>query len=337
MAYLNGNGQLVPINQGGGRVADQCVDTPSCMALAGGGTFDAPLTCRDRGLGPSEDPATNLAALCATAEEGTSGGEQPPHICSHDGLDAHCVHNPDPCAVPADVCLNGGECQTDALPLDESTDACGCGVGWGWGGSDHRCEEGRSTSRREAIGCTMRAEAYERLTFSCDCRSGYSGETCETARVGPDGCGCVAGTGWSGSAAACVDGGHTSNNEESECLRTSADDCGCPPGEGWSSGVGACATGGRTSSSEAAACQGPAPARTPPSAAGGESCLGDVDGDGSVGVADLLLILGLFGAACGTTVDISAADLNSDCIVDVADLLLNLGAYGHQCEAAGRR
>ena len=62
-----------------------------------------------------------------------------------------------------------------------------------------------------------------------------------------------------------------------------------------------------------------------------------MDGDGSVGVADLLLILGLFGAACGTTVDISAADLNSDCIVDVADLLLNLGAYGHQCEAAGRR
>ena len=67
------------------------------------------------------------------------------------------------------------------------------------------------------------------------------------------------------------------------------------------------------------------------------TCIGDVNNDGVVNVADLLLLLGLYGSRCATTtVDIAAADLNDDCAVDVSDLLLNLGAFGQQCQAGGR-
>jgi hypothetical protein len=328
--YLSGNGQLVTSNQGGGKVAHECLSSTSCVALAS----ETPLTCRDRGLGPSEDPETNLAALCTSAGQGESAGEQPPHICSHDGMDPNCVHNPDPCAMP-DACLNGGECQTEALASSATADACGCRMGWGWGGSDHRCEEGKTTSRREAIGCVMRAGDYSRLAFSCDCRGGFTGETCETPRDGPDGCGCEPGAGWSRNEASCVDGGHTSSSEEAECQRTTDDLCGCPPGEGWSSSAAECVAGGRTSDSEASTCQNSG------GGVGGSTCIGDVNGDGRVDVADLLLTLGAFGAnACdgsSAAEAVAAADMNADCQVNVGDLLLNLGVFGQTCEDAGRR
>ena len=67
----------------------------------------------------------------------------------------------------------------------------------------------------------------------------------------------------------------------------------------------------------------------------------DVNGDGRVNVADLLLTLGAFGAnACdGSSLaeGVAAADFNADCQVNVEDLLLNLGAFGQTCEDAGRR
>jgi hypothetical protein len=253
-------------------------------------------------------------------------------------MNPHCVHNPDPCAAP-DACLNNGECETNAQTIDSRTDACGCTSGSGWAGSDHRCEEGKSTSRSEAIGCVMRAGDYSRLTFSCDCRGGFTGETCEIPRDGPDGCGCEPGAGWSTGEASCVDGGHTSDSEAAECQRTTDDSCGCPPGEGWSSDDAACVAGGRTSNSEAAACQ------LPDGADGGGSsgsvCVGDVNGDGSVAVADILLVLAAYGsnACAGSWVveNVAAVDLNGDCRVDVGDLLLTLGAYGRTCEDVGRR
>ena len=60
-----------------------------------------------------------------------------------------------------------------------------------------------------------------------------------------------------------------------------------------------------------------------------------MNSDGRVNVADLLLILGAFGAnACdgsSAAEAVAAADMNADCLVTVADLLLTLGAYGQTC------
>lgn len=54
--------------------------------------------------------------------------------------------------------------------------------------------------------------------------------------------------------------------------------------------------------------------------------LGDIDGNGSVGVADFLFLLGNWGpcADCNDCI----ADLNGDCSVGVADLLILLGNWG---------
>ena len=52
----------------------------------------------------------------------------------------------------------------------------------------------------------------------------------------------------------------------------------------------------------------------------------DLDGDGTVDVQDMLLLLGAWGP-CPDYND-CPADLNSDCSVDVQDLLLLLGAWG---------
>ncbi len=54
--------------------------------------------------------------------------------------------------------------------------------------------------------------------------------------------------------------------------------------------------------------------------------LGDVNCDGSVGVADLLILLGSWGA-CGDCKD-CPADLDGDCVVGVPDLLILLGNWG---------
>ena len=54
--------------------------------------------------------------------------------------------------------------------------------------------------------------------------------------------------------------------------------------------------------------------------------LGDIDGDGSVGVKDLLILLGHWGP-CGDCND-CPADLDGDCNVGVKDLLILLGNWG---------
>ncbi len=56
------------------------------------------------------------------------------------------------------------------------------------------------------------------------------------------------------------------------------------------------------------------------------SILGDVNGDGSVGVSDLLILLADWGP-CGDCNDCSA-DLDGDCSVGVADLLILLANWG---------
>lgn len=53
---------------------------------------------------------------------------------------------------------------------------------------------------------------------------------------------------------------------------------------------------------------------------------GDLDGDGSVGVSDLLILLGSWGP-CGDCDD-CIADLDDDCTVGVSDLLILLGNWG---------
>ena len=85
-------------------VADECRRTPTCFNRFPETTS---LTCRDRGLGPLGSPEQNLELLCAQ----TSPSPEGPHICEHDGLEPHCVHDADPCAGNG-PCLNGGRCKT---------------------------------------------------------------------------------------------------------------------------------------------------------------------------------------------------------------------------------
>ena len=54
--------------------------------------------------------------------------------------------------------------------------------------------------------------------------------------------------------------------------------------------------------------------------------LGDLDGDGTVGVKDLLILLGLWGPC--DDCDNCLADLDDDCTVGVKDLLILLGNWG---------
>lgn len=55
-------------------------------------------------------------------------------------------------------------------------------------------------------------------------------------------------------------------------------------------------------------------------------CDGDINGDGTVTVADILILLGNFGCVSGCT-----ADLNADGMVTVTDVLILLGAFGTSC------
>ncbi len=72
------------------------------------------------------------------------------------------------------------------------------------------------------------------------------------------------------------------------------------------------------------------PVMTPQAMAGAGGCEGDIDGDGQVGIADLLLLFRDFGA-CPDCED-CIADLNDDCSVGVPDLLIVLRNFG--CGAA---
>ena len=56
------------------------------------------------------------------------------------------------------------------------------------------------------------------------------------------------------------------------------------------------------------------------------ACIGDLNGDNSVTVADLLLILSEFGCSSGCT-----TDLNNDGVTTVADLLVLLSVFGTAC------
>ncbi len=55
---------------------------------------------------------------------------------------------------------------------------------------------------------------------------------------------------------------------------------------------------------------------------------GDLDGDGSVGIGDLLVLLAGWGACPETCPPACAADLDGDCAVGIADLLALLAAWG---------
>ncbi len=56
----------------------------------------------------------------------------------------------------------------------------------------------------------------------------------------------------------------------------------------------------------------------------GSDCVADIDGDGEVNVADLLILIGEWGPCSDCD-----ADLDSDGEVNVADLLILIGAWGH--------
>ncbi len=55
---------------------------------------------------------------------------------------------------------------------------------------------------------------------------------------------------------------------------------------------------------------------------------GDLDGDGEVGITDLLILLGAWGPCPGACPPACDADLNADCTVGITDLLALLAAWG---------
>ena len=55
---------------------------------------------------------------------------------------------------------------------------------------------------------------------------------------------------------------------------------------------------------------------------------GDLDGDGSVGVKDLLMLLGAWGPCPKPCVPYCPGDLDRDCAVGMKDLLILLGNWG---------
>ena len=62
------------------------------------------------------------------------------------------------------------------------------------------------------------------------------------------------------------------------------------------------------------------------------ACPSDLDGDGSVGIADLAQLLGAFGTGYGGTGWNPRADLNADGIVSLSDLAALLAAFGTTCQ-----
>lgn len=60
----------------------------------------------------------------------------------------------------------------------------------------------------------------------------------------------------------------------------------------------------------------------------GASCRGDADGDGTIGLADLAILLGAFGGSGGA----QAGDTNADGLVALDDLAVVLGGFGTSCD-----
>jgi hypothetical protein len=60
----------------------------------------------------------------------------------------------------------------------------------------------------------------------------------------------------------------------------------------------------------------------------GCACLGDINGDGIIDIADLALFLSVFGSAAAPG---DCADMNGDGIIDIADLALFLSGFGSIC------
>lgn len=60
-------------------------------------------------------------------------------------------------------------------------------------------------------------------------------------------------------------------------------------------------------------------------------CTGDLDGDDEIGLEDLSILLGIFGACDGDTGFDPAADFDGSGCVDLADLSILLGLYGSTC------
>lgn len=81
-------------------------------------------------------------------------------------------------------------------------------------------------------------------------------------------------------------------------------------------------------------------ARRPPAALGerrqlqGNFICADFDDNGIISVADLLLLLGMFGGMTASTPAVGPYDLSNNGIIDVSDLLLLLGSFGGQCTRA---
>jgi len=65
-------------------------------------------------------------------------------------------------------------------------------------------------------------------------------------------------------------------------------------------------------------------------AAEDEFCLGDLDGDNDIDLADLAQLLGNYGTTSGAAYE--HGDLDADGDVDLADLAALLGVYGTTCE-----
>ncbi|MCA9245297.1 MAG: family 16 glycosylhydrolase, partial [Phycisphaerales bacterium] len=62
-----------------------------------------------------------------------------------------------------------------------------------------------------------------------------------------------------------------------------------------------------------------------------DACVGDIDGSGSVDLADLAGLLAAFGATQGGPGYVAAADLNNDGSIDLSDLAGMLAVFGDSC------
>ncbi len=70
-------------------------------------------------------------------------------------------------------------------------------------------------------------------------------------------------------------------------------------------------------------------AYTPPA----PECVGDLNGDLLVNVADLTIFLGQFGKTCAQVAPAQCADFNNDNLINVNDLTVFLGRFGSNCNA----